>query len=77
VVVLDIVVAMLLDGLGAVRTFVRNLGGGPNLLRSRRISSVWSVSTLLMSVVARYLVGLCIVRRAGYRSWVRLLLGRS
>jgi len=52
-----------------------NLRGGPDLLRSRRISSVWSVGTLPMSDVARDLVGLCNVRRAGYRSWLWLRLG--
>ena len=40
---------MLLDGLGAVRNFVRNLHGGPDLLRSRQVSFMWSVGTLCRS----------------------------
>ena len=40
---------MLLDGLGAVRNFVRNPHGGPDLLRSRRVSFMWSVGTLCRS----------------------------
>jgi len=140
VIVLNVVVAILLDGLGAVPNFVRKLRGGPEFLRGRRVSFVWSVGTLCcshsrwysprarmaeeespaphrtrganegagmsppagtrrhagpsahssappgrrisihfppMSAVARYLVGLCDVRRAGNRSWVWLLLERS